>query len=219
MMPMARERSSGGYEVIAGERRLRAARALNLDEVPVFIKKASDQEAFVLALVENIQREELNPIEEAVAFKRLVEEFTLSQEDLAKAVGKDRTTISNTLRLLKLPQEIQAAVMSGELSMGHARALVAIQNPAEQKTLFQQVLERGMSVREVENFVKTETQNPLRKKRKTPERSHELVFIEEDLQQTLGTKVRILPRKKRGKIVIEYYSPDDLERIIAIIKS
>jgi len=219
LQPILVRESESGYEVIAGERRLRAARALNLEEVPVIIKKVSDQEALVIALVENIQREELNPIEEAKAFRRLIDDFQLSQDDIAQAVGKDSSTVSNTLRLLKLPEEIQATLFSGKLSMGHARALLGIEDRGEQQEIFERVLKKDMSVRELENLIRTGLKTPARRKKvKSPTSDHELHRLEEELQQILGTKVRIQAQKKRGKIVIEYYSLDDLERILEIIR-
>src|SRR3990167_7897714 len=146
LQPILVRESKDGYEVVAGERRLRAARALNLEEVPVILKKVSDQEALVIALVENIQREELNPIEEAKAFRRLIDDFQLSQDDVAQSVGKDGSTISNTLRLLKLPDNIQEALFSGALSMGHARALLGVEDSEEQQEIFAHVLKKEISV-------------------------------------------------------------------------
>jgi ParB family chromosome partitioning protein len=218
LQPILVREVSDGYEVIAGERRLRAARELSLQEVPVIIRKVSTQEAFVLALIENIQREELNAIEEAKAFERLVLEFGLTQEDVAQSVGKKRSTISNTLRLLKLPQEIQDAVFSGEVSMGHARTLLSIEDPEEQKRIFAKIRESGISVRELENIAKNQKVKPLRYAKRNKPRNPEVVLLEEELQRILGTKVRVHSQKKRGKIVIEYYSPDDLERLLQIIK-
>lgn len=218
LQPILVREVAGGYEVIAGERRLRAAKAGNLQEIPVIIKKVSDQEALVLALVENIQREELNAIEEAQAYRRLIAEFNLTQDEVAQSVGKDRSTISNTLRLLNLPDDIQQSVVVGNLSMGHARALLSIEDPQDQRRVFETAIQKGLSVREVENLTKTDMKIPPR--RKTPkEKSHEIVAVEEDLQRLFGTKVRIQAKKKRGTIVIEYYSLDDLDRIIQILKS
>ena len=216
---LVRESGGGEYEVVAGERRLRAARNLKLEDIPVIIKDVSNEEALVLALVENIQREELNAIEEAQAFQKLSDDFELTQEDIAQAVGKDRSTISNILRLLKLPQIIQKKVATGEIFMGHARALLSVEDSTEQMILFEQTLAKGLSVRELENLTKTQV-STVHKKRseKRDQKNHELVFLEEDLQQLLGTKVRIQAKKKRGKIIIEYYSPDDLERVLQIIK-
>ena len=219
IQPILVRPKDGGYELIAGERRLRAARALNLEEIPVVVRNVSDQEALVLALVENIQREELNAIEEAQAFKRLIEEFQLTQDAVAQSVGKDRSTVANILRLLKLPQEIQQRVSDGTLSMGHARALVAVENAQEQLKFFQLAIQKGLSVRELENILKTGIPRSARRtKTRAAAKDNYLVFLEEELQKTLGTKVRIQSQKKRGKIIIEYYSPEDLERISSIIK-
>ncbi|MDP2652440.1 MAG: ParB/RepB/Spo0J family partition protein [Candidatus Omnitrophota bacterium] len=216
---LVRESSDGNFEVVAGERRLRAARALQLTEVPAVVRNVSDSEALVLALVENIQREELNALEEAQAFQRLISEFHLSQEDVARSVGKDRSTVSNTLRLLNLPEEIQQSLLSDEITMGHARALLAVSDGEEQKQIFELLRTKKLSVRELENLIKTGLRHPARRKKTNPaDRNHDLVALEEDLQQVLGTKVRIQPQKKRGKIVIEYYSLDDLDRVLSIIK-
>ena len=207
----------GRYEVIAGERRLRAARALNLEEVPVIVKKVTDQEALVLALVENIQREELNPIEEGQAFRKLINDFHLTHEEVGRSVGKDPSTISNTIRLLNLPHNIQQGVVEGKISMGHARALLSVLDSHEQRQIFEKILKIQMSVRALENLIKTRLQSAAHRK-KTKARSHELVLLEEELQKLLGTKVRLQAQRKRGKIVIEYYSLDDLERILQVIR-
>jgi len=215
LQPLVVRKQDDGYEIVAGERRLKAARILNLQKVPVMIKQVSSEEALVLALVENIQREDLNPIEEAKAFQQLIEEFTLTQEDVAQSVGKDRSTISNALRLLKLPEDIQQAVFSGEISTGHARALLSIENAQKQRQYFEQTKKKGFSVRELETKIKAGEKSPFRQKKA---KSQELVVLENALQERLGTKVRIQAQKKRGKIVIEYYSLKDLERILDILK-
>ena len=217
LQPILVREAMDGYEVIAGERRLKAARTLNLEEVPVIIKKVTDQEALVLALVENIQREELNPIEEAHAFRRLINEFNLNQEEVGRSVGKDSSTISNTMRLLNLPDDIQQSLIAGHLSMGHARALLSIPDDQEQRQIYEKILHTQMSVRELENLIKTGLQTAARRK-KVKARTHEQIFLEEELQKLLGTKVRIHAQRKRGKIIIEYYSLEDLERILQIIK-
>lgn len=219
LQPILVREVSGGYEVVAGERRLKAARALALDEVPAIVKQVSDQEALVIALVENIQREELNSIEEAHAFKRLIEEFKYTQDTVAQSVGKDRSTISNTMRLLNLPDEIQDALISNKISMGHARTLLSVDDAHEQRKLFDKAVQKGLSVRELENLTKGfSSTSQQRAKLKAKEKNHEIVYLEEDLQQVLGTKVRIQAQKKRGKIIIEYYSPADLDRVLQIIK-
>ncbi len=206
------------FEVVAGERRLRAARLLKLEKVPAIIKEVTDQEALVIALVENIQREELNPIEEAQAFKKLVDDFQYTQETIAQAVGKDRSTITNYLRLLNLPENIKKGVFDGEISVGHARTLLSIDSQSEKNRLFELTIRKALSVRELENLVKTKVKGGSRKVKGKDTTSHEIIALEEDLQKILGTKVRVKTAKKRGKIVIEYYSLDDLDRIIRIIK-
>lgn len=208
-----------GFEVIAGERRLRAARELGIDAVPAVVRSVSDEESLVLALIENVQREDLNPIEAAQAFKRLIEDFHMSHEDVAQAVGKERSTISNTLRLLQLPTEIQDSVAAGKLSMGHARALLAIEEAATQKKFFTRIVNKGMSVRELENLIAIKLEGLVRRKiLKAKPRDHELALLEEEMQRILGTKVRIQAKKKRGTITIEYYSLDDFDRILKILR-
>ncbi len=217
---LVRQTQDGFFEVIAGERRLKAARAIALEEVPVVIKRASNQESLTLALIENIQREELNAIEEGKAFKRLIDDFGLSQDDVATAVGKDRSTISNTMRLLKLPEEIQKGVVGGKISMGHARALLSIEDANKQRLLYEEILVKGLSVREVENLTRAKIQAAAPatvKKTAAKPKDQDLVRLEESLQQRLGTKVRIQAKKKRGKIIVEYYSLDDLERILRLM--
>ena len=218
LQPILVREKNGYYEVVAGERRLRAARALNLAEVPVIIKSVTDQEALVLALVENIQRQELNPIEEAEAFRKLIEDFQFTQDSVAHSVGKDRSTISNALRLLKLPNDMLKSVYDSHLSVGHARALLAVESPTERKRLFDLVLKKGLSVRELENLVQARNKSGARRDKQKAVKDHEIVSLEEDLQRTLGTKVRIISKAKRGNIVIDYYSTDDLDRILRIIK-
>ena len=206
------------YEVVAGERRLKAARALNLEMIPAIVKDVTDQEAFVIALIENIQREELNPIEEAQAYHRLVEEFEYSQEDVARSVGKDRSTISNLLRLLKLPAEIRNSISGGKISVGHARALLSLEEPAERDRLYGLIISKGLSVREIESLVQSKNKTGARRAKAKETKNRDIIALEEDLQRALGTKVRLATQKKRGKIVIEYYSYDDLDRIIQLIK-
>jgi len=218
LQPILVRQKDGQHEVVAGERRLRAARALDLEEIPAIIKEITDQEAFIIALIENIQREDLNPIEEAEAYRKLIEEFEYTQEDVAQSVGKDRSTISNLLRILRLPTEIRKSVYDGELSVGHARTLLGVDAPAEQKRLFALSIKKGLSVRELENLVQSKSKGGARRGKPQTTRDHEIIALEEDLQKTLGTKVRVIPQKKRGKIIVEYYSLDDLDRIIRLIK-
>lgn len=207
-----------GYEVVAGERRLRAAQALDLEDIPVVIKDVSDDESLVLALVENIQREELNVIEEAKAFKRLIEEFQLTQEQVADAVGKERSTVTNILRLLKLPENIQEAVVKGLISMGHARTLLSIEDVDKQYQIFLEIIEKGVSVRQAEQMTKVSIPDEKRRIKEKKEKDYEVVRLEEELRNILGTKVLIEAKKTRGKVVIEYYSLDDLDRILEIFR-
>lgn len=191
---------------------------MGLEQVPVIIKNVSLQESFVLSLVENIQREELNAIEEAQAFLRLTEEYKFSREEIAKAVAKDSSTVSNALRLLALPEYIQEAVMEEKISMGHARALLAVSDAARQKFLFEKVLHKALSVRELESLIKAEGHTLLRHAKKEKPKNNDILSIEEELQRAVGSKVRIQSQKKRGKIIIEYYSFDDLERILGLLR-
>jgi ParB family chromosome partitioning protein len=206
------------YEVVAGERRLKAARALGLEEIPAIVRDVSDQEAFIIALVENIQREELNPIEEAEAYRKMIDDFGYTQETVAQSVGKDRSTVTNLLRVLKLPIDIRNSISSGQISVGHARALLGIENPSEQDKLYTLIMKKGLSVREVENFVQSKNKTGARRGKQKVAKGRDVIALEEDLQRALGTKVRLMTQKKRGKIIIEYYSYDDLDRIIQLIK-
>ncbi len=219
LQPVLVRKVADGYELIAGERRLRAAKALKLSEIPAMVKSVKDEEAMVISLIENIQREELNPIEEAHAFQRLISDFNFTQDNVAQQVGKDRTTVNNMLRLLKLPHEIQQSISDGIISMGHARALLALDNLSEQIKLFKDIVSNQLSVREIESLVKTKTKH--HKKRSLASASKVDPYVrsmEEDLQNFLATKVRIVTSRKRGKIIIDFYSPEDLERIIEVIK-
>ena len=218
LAPLLVRRQGEKYEIIAGERRWRAAKQLKIDRVPVVIRDVNDQEALVLSIVENIQRQELNPIEEAHAFSRLIKEFSLTQELVAQAVSKDRSTVANILRLLILPLEIQKAISSGKLSFGHGKVLLGLESIPQQIKLTQLILSKSLSVRELENYISSNRLSSL-KKRKTPKDKDPYVAdLEKQLQQILGTKVKIFAYKKRGKIQIEYYSDEDRERILKILK-
>ena len=205
-----------GYELIAGERRLRAAKKLGFAQLPAIIKDVEDAEALQLALIENIQREELNPLEEAQAYQQLISGFGFTQEKIARLMGKDPSSVSNTLRLLKLPQEIQTALRKGMISMGHARTILGLRSLTEQGRIFKRAIARQLSVRELENLV---TGLGAVKRKRQRMRNPHLVALEEQLQQMLGTKVRIIAGRKRGKIILEYYSTSDLERIINLLKT
>jgi ParB family chromosome partitioning protein len=206
-----------GYELIAGERRLRAAKELGIAQVPAIIKDVKDDEALEIALIENIQRDDLNPIEEAKAYQRLSEEFSLTQEQISEKVGRDRASVSNTMRLLKLPAKIKEEISLGRISMGHAKAILMLDSEHSQLELCLKIIRRGLSVREAEYFVRrkiTGKAGPARPRK----HATEIRAIEEELQRILGTKVTLLHQAKRGKIMIEYYSNDDLERLLNIFR-
>jgi ParB family chromosome partitioning protein len=211
----------GKYQLIAGERRLRAAKLAGLTEVPVLIREMSDEAMMEVALVENLQREDLNPIEEAEAYRRLTEEFRLTQDDIAKKVGKSRPAVANTLRLLNLPHEVQYDLGSGILTVGHARALLGLKTPEEQKKLWGQVKLEQLSVRETEELIRKFYDLPNNVSRETkkgqavkhPARDPNIMEIEDELQQILGTKVAIKQAGAGGKIEIDYYSDEDFERL------
>ncbi|MFA5039157.1 MAG: ParB/RepB/Spo0J family partition protein [Candidatus Omnitrophota bacterium] len=218
LAPILVRRVPAGYEIIAGERRYRAACQLKLAKVPVVIRDVGDQEALILSIVENIQRQELNPMEEAHAFQRLAKEFALTQEDIARAVSKDRSTVANILRLLNLPAEVQKAIAAGKLSFGHGKALLGLESVAQQIKLTQLVLSNSLSVRELENYIVQRKSLSVKSRRAPKDRDPYIADLENQLQRALGTKVRILASKKRGKIQIEYYSDEDRERILKILR-
>lgn len=204
------------YEIIAGERRWRAAKKAGLKEVPVIIKNLTEQEIVEISLIENIQREDLNPIEEAQAYKRLLTEFNLKQDEVADRVSKSRTAVTNSMRLLKLCDEVQQMVINDMISTGHARALISIEDAEQQYTIAQKVFDEKLSVREVEKLVKDLNKPAKTKKTVETDRSLEVVYqdIEERLKQKLGTRVAISPKGNgAGKIEIEFYSHDDLEKL------
>jgi ParB family chromosome partitioning protein len=206
------------FELIAGERRWRAAMKAGLDRVPVIVREASDHDALQLALIENLQREDLNPIEEATGYRRLQEEFTWSQEEVAEKVGKSRPTVANALRLLSLPTEVQQEVAAGNLPAGQARALLGLQGEAVIMTAYREVIAKVLSTRETEKLVRN-LKLGRRRRRESPAVDPDLRSLVEELQRALGTKIRVLPkaRSNKGKIEIEYYSLPDLERIIGTI--
>jgi ParB family chromosome partitioning protein len=212
----------GRYVIVAGERRVRAAKLAGLDHVPVIVRSFSPEERLEIALIENLQREDLTPIEEAKAFRQLMETRDLTQEQIAAKVGKDRTTVTNSLRLLKLPGKMQDAVERGELSAGHARALLAVDSPADMDVLFQRVLKRGLSVRETERAAQALNQDrrggSARRRPAGGSRDPEVRAVEERLVERFGTKVQIKGGPSRGRIEIAYFSADDLERVLELLQ-
>ncbi|HTP12452.1 MAG TPA: ParB/RepB/Spo0J family partition protein [Bacteroidota bacterium] len=219
IQPITVRRVDGGYEMIAGERRLRAAQAARLKQIPSYIVIVeSDEEMLELALIENIQREHLNPIELANGYQRLMQECHLNTEEVAKRVGKERSTVTNFIRLLKLPQKIQDGLRKEVIQMGHARALINLPNEKTQLRLYDKIVDGGFSVRKVEDLVKAFAKRTVKHVKKIQgESDSNTGNIEEKLRQYLGTKVALRPKEKgRGEIVIEYYSLEDLDRLIEL---
>lgn len=204
----------GTYELVAGERRLKASQQLGIQEVPAVIKSLNDREAMEFSLIENIQRENLNAIEEAKGYARLLNEFGHTQEEVAEAVGKNRATIANLLRLLTLPDEIQQAVKNDAITAGHAKVLLAIEDKVRQVALFRQVVKGQVSVRQLEVMASTWAPSKRRRiKRVDPQTKP----IEDELRRVLGTKVNLIARKKGGRIIVEYFSQEDLNRILQVL--
>ena len=218
LQPLLVQKKDDYYQIVAGERRWRAAKMAGIKEVPVIIKQLSDQEIMEISLIENIQRENLNPIEEALAYKRLLNEFNLKQDEVAERVSKSRTAVTNSMRLLKLNEKVQQMVIDDMLTTGHARALLAIEDPKEQYTVAQKVFDEKLSVRDVEKLVKN-LHKPAKPK-KLDDKTLEIIYrdIEEKMKQALSTKVVISAKGEgAGKIEIEFYSHDDLDRLIELI--
>lgn len=211
--PLLVSRAGTGYRLIAGERRLRAAQKAGLERVPVVVREVSSTESLELALIENIHRKDLNAIEEAAAYSKLLEETGATQDSVAKRLGKDRSTITNFLRLLKLSVSIQQDVIDGRLSMGHARVLAGIKSGAEQKGLRDVVIKKDLSVRQLEALVK-KLKTPARSKKIDPEKTHYFQSLADELKGSLGTKVQITKRGREGRIVVYFYSDDELDRLI-----
>lgn len=216
LQPVILRKKAGTYELVAGERRWRAAQKAGIEKIPAIIKDLSDSDVMEIALIENLQREDLNPLEEAAAYKKLIEEFGMTQEELSKRVGKSRSQIANTVRLLNLDDEIKELISEGKMTAGHARALLAIEDKKERLRLARKISEDNMSVRQIEETVKIKTQEK-RKSKKNEDVNPAFVEISERLQRSLGTKVKIKGSEKRGKIEIEFYSEDELERILETI--
>ena len=218
IQPLVVRRKDDRYELIAGERRWRAAMKAGLEQVPVVLREASDNEALQLALVENLQREDLNPIEEASGYRRLQEEFRWSQEEMADKVGKSRPAIANALRLLALPIEVQQEISAGNIPAGQARALLGLHSEALMISTSREVIAKGLSTRDTEKLVRALVSGR-RRRRQLPLVDPDLKSVVENMQRILGTRVRLLPkaRSAKGKIEIEYYSLPDLERIVHTI--
>lgn len=199
------------YQLIAGERRWAAARLASLTTVPVIVKEATPQQMLELALVENIQRADLNPLEEAAAYQQLIDEFGLTQEEVAARVGKSRVSVANVVRLLRLPDEVKAALLNGQITEGHARALLAADNPETMVRLLKTVTRQGLNVRQTEELVRRQTAESQPKVKEDP--SPDTIALENRFRESLGTKVRLFRSKKGGKLVIHFYSEEELQAI------
>lgn len=218
LQPLLVQKKKDYYEIIAGERRWRAAKIAGIKEVPIIVKEYTNQEIVEISLIENIQRENLNPIEEAMAYKRLLEEFSLKQDEVAERVSKSRTAVTNSMRLLKLSPRVQQMIVDDMISTGHARALLAIDDEEQQYQLANRIFDEKLSVRETEKLVKA-LKNP-KKEKKNQKIEHTFVYnnIEEQMKNIIGTKVIVNPKANgKGKIEIEYYSEEELERIYDLI--
>lgn len=213
IQPLIGRKIGNGYEIIAGERRWRAAQKAGVRRIPIILKDASDSEVLELALIENLQREDLNPIEEAIAYEQLIGEFGLTHDEISKRIGKDRSTITNQIRLLKLPEQVKQAIRNREISAGHARAILSIESQGKALEIFELIKRNKLSVRQTEKLVQA-----LIKERETVKQQKYvdpfLSNVTEQLKRALGTQVKIIDRNGKGKIEIEYYSLDDLSRII-----
>lgn len=207
---LVRPAGTDQYELVAGERRWRALQQLGMKEIPAIVKPLNDREALVYSLIENLQREDLNALEEARGYARLLDEFGCTQEDIASAIGKDRATVANLLRLLRLPEEIQQGLIEGKIAAGHAKALLGMEPPVRQLEVFRQAAADRLTVREIEELAAAPAGRRRRPRRLDPQMEH----TEQALRQRLGTKVRVLPRKRGGRIVIEYFSTDELGRLL-----
>jgi ParB family chromosome partitioning protein len=217
LQPVIVRRKAGRYELVAGERRMRAAKLARLAAIPAVIMQVSDSEALEIALVENLQREDLNPIDEARGYKELVHRFNLTQDQLAKKIARDRSTIANSLRLLKLPEVVKQGLEDGKITTGHARALLGLEDERQIESVYRSIVHRGLSVRQVEAIVRRRLRSKTRRSRKATPTDPEVGRLEENLMRKLGTRVRIISHGGHGKIEIEFYSDDDLTRILEAI--
>lgn len=220
LQPILVRKLDMGYELVAGERRLRAAKMAGLLKVPVVVKDVSNTEMLEIAIVENIQRENLNPIEEAEAYHRLISEFGLTQEEASERVGKSRSAVANFLRLRQLPDQIKESITNGQLSMGHARALLGTETETQQNAAWRAVVKKSLSVRQTEELVKRlkSAAQKVESKKSTSEDRH-LAGVADDLSRRFGTKVQIKRRGKKGKLEIEFYSNEDLNRLLELLEA
>lgn len=213
---VVRKSDDSTYELIAGERRLRAVNSLNLEKIPVLIKDVNDQEMLELSIIENIQRDDLNPVEEAQAYENLIEDFGFTQEQVAQSVGKSRSTVANMLRLLSLPKEIKDGLFKEQLTFGHAKAIMSLPTKQAQVALCQKIIKKGLSVREAEALAVNKKENKNTTQNIT--KDEHVLKLEDEFRHIFGTKVSLFHGKKKGKILIEYYTLDDLERILDVVR-
>lgn len=224
VQPIIVRKEDDTYRIVAGERRWRAAKMANVDTIKAIVKDLTEQEVLEVALIENLQREDLNPIEEAEAYEKLIREHGLKQEEIAEIVGKSRPAVANSLRLLNLPEEIKRSLIEKKITSGHARALLTLEDPKIQKKVMEEIIKMNLNVRQTEKIVKEymeykeKIDKEKEKKIEKKEKDYEIKAIEELLTKILGTKVQLDPKQKKGKIIIEYYSNEELERIIEMIK-
>lgn len=219
IQPVILRKADKGYEIVAGERRWRACRKAGLKEIPCIIREFTDEQNMLIAIIENMQREDLNPVEEAEGLNQMIVNFGMTQEQVSKSVGKSRPYITNALRLLKLPSELREMLLANQLSAGHARAIAGIGDTEKQIQLAEYAIKEGLSVREIEKIIKEENAPKKKISRKKAEKSADVKKVEDDLKQIMGTKVNLNQSGKKGKIEIEYYSRDELERLIELLKS
>ncbi len=213
LQPILVTPSADGYRLIAGERRLRAAQMAGLDRIPALVRSADDGAQLAWALIENMQRSDLNPLEEAQAFRQLVDEFGLTHDEVGSRIGRSRSAVANTLRLLDLDPRVQSALSDGQISEGHARAIAGLAEPAQQAQMLSQVVSAGLSVRQTEELVRRSSKHEPKSKRSAPARTADVERLERGLREALATKVTLNTSRKGGKITIEYYTPEELERL------
>lgn len=216
IQPLVVRKSGKHYEIVAGERRWRAAREAELSVIPCIVRQFSDEENMLVAIIENMQREDLNPIEEAMGLEQMISAYGMTQEEVSKSVSKSRPYITNTLRLLKLPEEIKALVSEGKISTGHARALITVKNKTKQEELCKKIIKDGISVRDVERLASEEKKT--RKKPLKRVKSPDTLNVERELKEIYGTKVTINSRGNKGTVELEFYSKDELNRLIDLLK-
>ena len=217
IQPLVLRKAEKGYEIVAGERRWRAARKIGIREIPCIVRELTDEENMLLAIIENMQREDLNPIEEAEGIRQMIETYGLTQEEVSKSVGKSRPYIANSLRLLRLPETVRKYIEAGSLSTGHAKAIAAVSDEKKQIELAEVAIRDGLSVRQLEKLAQQD-KSGVKTRSRVKQKTADVKRVEEDLKNALGTKVTLNQKGKKGKIEIEFYSKDELERLIELLK-